>query len=92
VAAENSSTDSAQMADCEACGRTHLSKNWRDGLDEQTINFLEISLEENPGKYVLTGCEEPIFYTNFGGKEIVLECPCNFLKSVENRFGHCNQK
>jgi hypothetical protein len=71
--------------DCQACGRTHLSENWRDGLDERTLSCMEDSMQDNPDKYVLHK-EESVFSSEFYGKDIVLECPCHFLRSIEDRL------
>jgi len=79
-------THSGDLVDCEACNRTHLSKNWKMSLGKREIGAIEGSLRERPEKYCFTDDSEPIYYSEFDGKKIVLECPCNFLTSVEERW------
>lgn len=79
-------TKSGDVVDCEACHRTHLSKNWRSVLEDREIEAIEESLKERPEKYCFADDSDPIYFSEFDGKSIVLECPCNFLSSIEERW------
>jgi hypothetical protein len=75
-------TGSGLVRDCEACGRTCFDDDEYAGdWEKNELETLRDNALKEPDRYIAmcrveSGC--------LGGKEVVVNCPCNYLKKYED--------
>jgi hypothetical protein len=65
-----------KVASCEHCGRVHYDSTG-EFMEEGELEGLNLKAEKEPEKYI--GHDGSICIGDLMGKQIVVDCPCNFL-------------
>lgn len=70
------------IADCQACGRGHISsESGIDWEENERENFFA-KQKDDPDGFI--NHDDSVHLFNWEGKQIIVECPCNYAGFLEN--------
>ena len=77
----------SSVIDCQACGRVHFYDPGHptSNFDTGEYEKLKAEQEKDPDRY-MSQVDDSTPWIIFYGRQIVLDCPCNYARRVEDFF------